>query len=131
VLRQALAGPQPLLGPGFPVPAPTGQAKRTPDSLVVKRSLTACWQDASWHRSDKRLGKGYCLFVELREGETQEHLLTRFRQKIQRAGILREAKRRRHFVSRSELRRVARAKALRRARKRANRARSHNGRRPT
>ncbi len=71
------------------------------------------------------------MFVELREGETQEHLLTRFRQKMQRAGILREAKKRRHFVSRSELRRLARAKALRRARKRADRARSGNGRRPT
>jgi ribosomal protein S21 len=72
------------------------------------------------------------VFVELREGESQEHLLTRFRQAIQRDGILREAKRKRHFVSKSEARRLARAKALRRARKRAgNRARSSNGRRPT
>ena len=65
--------------------------------------------------------KGVCLFVELRDGESQEHLLTRFRQTMQRTGILREAKRRRHFVSRSEVRRLARAKAVRRARKHAER----------
>ena len=72
------------------------------------------------------------MFVELGDGESQEHLLTRFRQAVQIDGILREAKRKRHFVSKSEARRLARAKALRRARKRAdNRARPSNGRRPT
>jgi ribosomal protein S21 len=74
------------------------------------------------------------LFVELREGESQEHLLSRFRQQLQRDGILREAKRRRHFISKSEARRMARAKALRRARKRAlklHSLHSPNGRRPT
>jgi small subunit ribosomal protein S21 len=74
--------------------------------------------------------KGNYLFVQLREGESQEHLLTRFRQTMQRDGILREVKRRRHFVSKSEARRLARAKAVRRARKRADRAQSSNGRRP-
>jgi ribosomal protein S21 len=59
------------------------------------------------------------VFVELREGESQDHLLTRFRQAIQRDGILREAKMKRHFVSKSEARRMAQAKAARRrARKR-------------
>jgi len=70
------------------------------------------------------------LFVELREGETQEHLLSRFRQQLQRDGILREVKRRRHFISKSEARRLAKAKALRRIRKRALKTRSFNGRRP-
>ena len=60
------------------------------------------------------------MFVALREGESQEHLLTRFRQAVQRDGILREAKMKRHFISNSEARRLARAKAARRrARKRA------------
>jgi ribosomal protein S21 len=60
------------------------------------------------------------VFVELREGESQEHLLTRFRQTVQRDGILREAKLKRHFISKSEARRLAQAKAARRrARKRA------------
>jgi small subunit ribosomal protein S21 len=71
------------------------------------------------------------VFVELREGESQERLLTRFRQAVQRDGILREAKKRRHFISKSEMRRLERAKALRRIRKRANRTYPHNGRRPT
>jgi len=71
------------------------------------------------------------VFVELREGESQERLLTRFRQAVQKSGILREAKKRRHFVSKSEMRRLERAKALRRIRKRANRAITANGRRPT
>jgi small subunit ribosomal protein S21 len=58
------------------------------------------------------------LFVQLRDGETQEHLLGRFRQGMQRDGVLREIKRRRHFVSKSEVRRLDRAKATRRARRR-------------
>ena len=62
------------------------------------------------------------MFVELRDGETQEHLLSRFRQTMQRNGVLREIKRRRHFVSKSEMRRLAKAKATRRARKRIARA---------
>ena len=70
------------------------------------------------------------MFVELREGESQERLLTRFRQAVQRSGILREAKKRRHFISKSEMRRLDRAKALRRIRKRANRAHPSNGRHP-
>ena len=62
------------------------------------------------------------MFVELREGETQEHLLSRFRQTMQRNGVLREIKKRRHFISKSEVRRLAKAKATRRARKRVARA---------
>jgi len=55
--------------------------------------------------------------VELREGESPEHLITRFRQIIQRDGILREIKQRRHFIPKSERRRIARAKAARRRRR--------------
>lgn len=71
------------------------------------------------------------MFVELKDGESQERLLARFRQAVQRDGILREARKKRHFVSKSEARRLARAKATRRARKRAGRGRSSNGRRTT
>jgi len=78
-----------------------------------------------------RIRRGCLCVCELREGESQERLLTRFRQAVQKDGILREAKRKRHFVSKSEARRLARAKSLRRARKRAEgRARPSNGRRP-
>jgi ribosomal protein S21 len=55
--------------------------------------------------------------VDLREGESPEHLITRFRQAVQRDGILREIKQRRHFIPKSERRRIARAKAARRRRR--------------
>jgi small subunit ribosomal protein S21 len=58
------------------------------------------------------------MIVERREGESQEQLLTRFRTLVQRTGVLREIKKRRHFVSKSEARRMAQARAARRARKR-------------
>ncbi len=58
------------------------------------------------------------MFVELREGESPERLLSRFRQAVQNDGILREVKRKRHFIPKSEMKRLARAKALRRLRKR-------------
>jgi small subunit ribosomal protein S21 len=58
------------------------------------------------------------LIVERREGESQDQLLSRFRTLVQRTGILREIKKRRHFVSKSEARRMAQARAARRARKR-------------
>lgn len=59
------------------------------------------------------------MFVELREGESQENLLKRFRQVMTREGVLREIKRKRYFVSKSESRRRAMAKAVRRERKRS------------
>lgn len=62
------------------------------------------------------------LIVERRESETGERLLKRFQLLVQRAGILGEHKRRRHFISNSEARRMARAKAARRARKNAAKA---------
>ena len=55
--------------------------------------------------------------VDLRDGESPEHLITRFRQVVQRDGILREIKQRRHFIPKSERRRIARAKAARRRRR--------------
>jgi small subunit ribosomal protein S21 len=58
------------------------------------------------------------LIVERREGESQDQLLSRFRTLVQRTGILREIKKRRHFISKSEARRMAQARAARRARKR-------------
>ena len=56
--------------------------------------------------------------VILRDGESADNLLRRFRTKVQRSGILRDAKKKRHFVSKSEKRRIAKRKAIRRARRR-------------
>jgi ribosomal protein S21 len=67
------------------------------------------------------------VIIERREGEMGERLIARFRQMVQRDGILREAKRRRRFIPKSEARRIARAKAARRIRRNAEKAmRWHN-----
>lgn len=61
--------------------------------------------------------------VSLREGETQENLMRRFRSGMQRSGILQDVKRRRYFISKSQKARLAARRALRRARRRAARVR--------
>ena len=52
--------------------------------------------------------------VELRENESQQQLLTRFRKKVAKSGKLRDIRRKRWFVSKSEKRRIAKKKAIRR-----------------
>ncbi len=59
--------------------------------------------------------------VRLREGESQEALLKRFRKKVTDGGILTAVRRRRWFVSKSEQRRIRKAKAIRRARQKKRR----------
>jgi small subunit ribosomal protein S21 len=59
--------------------------------------------------------------VELRPGESQESLLRRFRKKVIRGRILSTVKKKRYFVSKSELRRRARLKAVRREKRRQRR----------
>ena len=60
--------------------------------------------------------------VVLRSGESQESLLRRFRKKVTRDRILSDAKKKRYFVSKSEQRRIAQRKAVRRERRRQWRA---------
>ncbi|HEY55054.1 MAG TPA: 30S ribosomal protein S21 [Dehalococcoidia bacterium] len=55
------------------------------------------------------------LAVSRREGESQDSLLRRFQKMVQMAGILREVKSRRYFLSKRE---AARLKAKRNARRR-------------
>ncbi|MBN1583815.1 MAG: 30S ribosomal protein S21 [Anaerolineae bacterium] len=55
--------------------------------------------------------------VELHSGESQDSLLRRFRKAVTQSGVLSETRRRRWFVSKSELRRKAKKKAIRRARR--------------
>jgi len=57
--------------------------------------------------------------VVLRPGESQDSLVRRFSKKVMHDGILREVKRNRHFVSKSEQRRIAKRKAIRRIRRHA------------
>lgn len=56
--------------------------------------------------------------VELKPGESQESLLRRFRKKVAKSRVLSTVKKKRYFVSKSEQRRRARLKAIRREKKR-------------
>ena len=57
--------------------------------------------------------------VVLREGESPQKLLQRFRKKVTRSGVLSEVRKRRWFVSKNEQRRMEDKKAIRRLKKRA------------
>ena len=59
--------------------------------------------------------------VTLRDGESQQQLLRRFRKKVTRSGIMSEVRKRRWFVSKNEQRRMDVKKAIRRQKKRARR----------
>ena len=56
--------------------------------------------------------------VNLRNGESQDSLLKRFRKKIVKSGILSTVRRKRWFVSKSEQRRMEKKKAIRRIKRR-------------
>ena len=56
--------------------------------------------------------------VVLRANESQESLLKRFRKKIVKSGILSTVRGKRWFISKSELRRVEKKKAIRRIKRR-------------
>ena len=57
--------------------------------------------------------------VNLRNGESQDSLLKRFRKKIVKSGILSTIRDKRWFVSKSETRRMDKKKAIRRIKRRA------------
>ncbi|MFN2196994.1 MAG: 30S ribosomal protein S21 [Anaerolineales bacterium] len=61
--------------------------------------------------------------VVLRSGESQDQLLKRFRKKVAKSGILSTVRRKRWFVSKSELRRIQKKKAIRRIKRRQQRSR--------
>jgi small subunit ribosomal protein S21 len=55
--------------------------------------------------------------VELRSGESQESLLKRFRKEIIKARVLSTYRKKRWFVSKGEQRRIAKQRAIRKARR--------------
>lgn len=68
--------------------------------------------------------------VSLRSGESQEDLLKRWRKEVAKAGVLKSLRKKRWFVSRSQKRRMAKAKAIRKAkRKKVRRTYGGRGRR--
>lgn len=56
--------------------------------------------------------------VTLKSNESQEALLRRFRKKVTNSGVLSTVRRKRWHISKSELRRIEKKKAIRRARRR-------------
>ncbi|HSB88859.1 MAG TPA: 30S ribosomal protein S21 [Anaerolineales bacterium] len=65
--------------------------------------------------------------VVLRPNESQDMLLKRFRKKVAKSGILSTVRRKRWFVSKSELRRIQRKKAIRRLKRRQRKMASYRG----
>ncbi len=66
--------------------------------------------------------------VVLREEESFDSLLQRFRKGVVRASILSAVKKKRYYVSNSEKRRAARRKGLRKEQKRQQRLNRYSGR---
>jgi small subunit ribosomal protein S21 len=56
--------------------------------------------------------------VELRPKESQQQLFRRFRKKVAKSGKLRAVRKKRWFVSKSEVRRIAKKKAIRKQKRR-------------
>ena len=56
--------------------------------------------------------------VILRSNESQDQLLKRFRKKVVKSGVLSTVRRKRWFISKSELRRIEKKKAIRRLKRR-------------
>ena len=55
--------------------------------------------------------------VEARPGESPEQLLRRFKKEVMKSKVLSDVRRKHWFVSKSELKRIERKKAVRRMRK--------------
>ena len=55
--------------------------------------------------------------VEARPGESPEQLLRRFKKEVMKSKVLSDVRRKRWFISKSELKRIERKKAIRRIRK--------------
>ena len=65
--------------------------------------------------------------VNLRNGESQDSLLKRFRKKVVKSGVLSTVRRKRWHISKSELRRIEKKKAIRRSRRRQRKAAARGG----
>ena len=57
--------------------------------------------------------------VNLRNGESQDSLLKRFRKKVVKSGVLSTVRRKRWFVAKSETRRMEKKKAIHRIKRRS------------
>lgn len=60
--------------------------------------------------------------VVLRDGESQQKLLQRFRKKVTRSGVMSEVRKRRWFLSKNEQRRIDKKKAIRKQKQRVRKS---------
>ena len=58
--------------------------------------------------------------VQLRPDESPESLIKRFRKRVNESGVLKDVRRKRWYMSPSEIRRLEKKKAIRRSRRRQN-----------
>jgi small subunit ribosomal protein S21 len=65
--------------------------------------------------------------VSLMPNESDESLLRRFRKKVAKAGVMSTIRRKRWHVSKSELRRIQKKKAIRRMKRRQGQQQERNG----
>ena len=65
------------------------------------------------------IGRWRRMHILRREGETFEQLMRRFKQGVERSGLLRDMKRKRYHVSRGQAKRLKAQAAQRRQRRRA------------
>ncbi len=69
-----------------------------------------------------KIGGEILTTVKLKPNESQDQLLRRFRKKVTNAGVLSTVRRKRWHISKSELRRIEKKKAIRRSRRRQRKA---------
>jgi small subunit ribosomal protein S21 len=67
---------------------------------------------------DEEGGEKHMAHVTLKPNESQESLLRRFRKRVTNSGVLSTVRRKRWHISKSELRRIEKKKAIRRSRRR-------------
>jgi small subunit ribosomal protein S21 len=70
----------------------------------------------------KEVKGGNMAHVTLKPNESQESLLRRFRKRVTNSGVLSTVRRKRWHISKSELRRIEKKKAIRRSRRRQRKA---------
>jgi small subunit ribosomal protein S21 len=63
--------------------------------------------------------------VSLRNGESQQQLLRRFRKKVLRSGVFGQLRKKRWFMSKNERRRLDKKKGIQRQRRRARKMQSN------
>jgi len=94
------------------------QARLPPKVLWASKPVFLCLaRVVDWQTFDNGKEVNLLASVTLREGESQEALLKRFRKSVMNERILSEVRRKRWYISPSEKRRIQRQRAIRRARR--------------